>query len=437
VTSESHQTCNEKNDAYYPVCSRLTKLCPRLVPSPLWGLSLASIARMAPQAALAVCDNCDEIVESVYRYWMSLDRTGRCGVCGKEGNEIDEDWRYCVLVKGEPVQLTEEVTRVLEENPEAEGVAYLKGLRLLCKKCHLAKHLGYAMVTGRLKEAVEHLATVNSIGLNELKKYTKAAFRTHSLLSQINKWTIRIGEIEGLNTKLATLVESFLNDMYSRGFFLYHGWLYYQNTNDEELIKRAVRETEELVMDVTNELNSLDINLIINKLVNVLRSKLEEVSIEILESEVRAFLTYTVKEPIHATLSKRRTLKASVKSLILEIGHLVENGTLTGKWMVFVPTSLYPKVFRAIINSLERAGIAYHGKIIAKREDYKRRDDMPVIIYVPSGLSLGLIIETAYIMRRVLNEFHVYKKMYFKPDIFTQKGIYSGTSRYKSYIYVF
>ncbi len=94
MTSESqkpYQHCNDENDAYYPVCSKLQKLCPRLVPSPLWGLSLANIARIAPQTVLAVCDSCPETVESVYRYWTALNRSGKCEVCGDPGNELDEE----------------------------------------------------------------------------------------------------------------------------------------------------------------------------------------------------------------------------------------------------------------------------------------------------------------------------------------------------------
>ncbi|MEB3757131.1 MAG: hypothetical protein GSR79_09810 [Desulfurococcales archaeon] len=92
-----YQSCNEESDAYHLLCSKLQRLCPRLVPSPLWGLSIANIARMAPQAALAVCDSCPEIIEKIHRYWITLDRGGECEVCNKPGSEIDEDWLYCIF----------------------------------------------------------------------------------------------------------------------------------------------------------------------------------------------------------------------------------------------------------------------------------------------------------------------------------------------------
>ena len=40
-------------------------------------------------------------------------------------------------------------------------------------------------------------------------------------------------------------------------------------------------------------------------------------------------------------------------------------------------------------------------------------------------------------MKRVLDEFYISKKMFFKPDIFTEKGVYSGKVSHKPYIYVY
>ena len=91
---DTQDICITSYDAYAVVCSKLAKLCPRLVPTPLWRLSLARVARMAPQAALAIYDSCPEIVERMHHYWINLDRSSRCKVCGEPGSEIDEDWLY-------------------------------------------------------------------------------------------------------------------------------------------------------------------------------------------------------------------------------------------------------------------------------------------------------------------------------------------------------
>ena len=40
-------------------------------------------------------------------------------------------------------------------------------------------------------------------------------------------------------------------------------------------------------------------------------------------------------------------------------------------------------------------------------------------------------------MRSVLEEFYVTKKMFFKPDVFTEKGIYSVKTNHKPYIYIY
>ena len=119
---------------------------------------------MSPQAALAICDDCDEIVEQIHEYWMNLNRIGRCEVCGGRGTDIDEDWGYCAYSKeGKPISSYYDILRGIPPD-ELYGIAYLVGLKLLCEKCNLAKHLGYSMVHGVLEEVVEQLAKVNDYG---------------------------------------------------------------------------------------------------------------------------------------------------------------------------------------------------------------------------------------------------------------------------------
>jgi hypothetical protein len=121
----------KKSEAYSSVCKKLPNLCPRLVPSPLWGLSLAKLARMEPRIAFVMSDDYPALVEKISAYWMSLDRNGVCEVCGGVGSEINnEDWLYYVFTeKGKPVPGTSRMIR-----KSFGGIAYLKGLRLLCSK---------------------------------------------------------------------------------------------------------------------------------------------------------------------------------------------------------------------------------------------------------------------------------------------------------------
>lgn len=118
------------------------------------GLSLANLARMEPRIASVVSDSYPALIEKISDYWMSLDRAGACEICGGEGGEIDEYWLYFVLSKkGKPVSITKAALRddVYEFFRNFRGLAYLRALRLLCPKCHLAKHQGYALVHGRVR----------------------------------------------------------------------------------------------------------------------------------------------------------------------------------------------------------------------------------------------------------------------------------------------
>lgn len=415
---------DEGCEAYSMVCEKLGRLCPRLVPSPLWGLSIAGVARMAPQVAVVVCDGCDSIAESVYSYWMSIDRRGVCEVCGGSGNEVDEDWRYYILVEGKVVCLTEDVKAALGGNLKVEGIAYLAGLRLLCEKCHLAKHLGYAMVTGRFEKAKEHLALVNAMALGEIEKYVETAFTIHSLLSRVSKWTLQVRKVEGLSPQLANSIESLLNKMYQRGFFLYKEWLYYQSKEFRRVLERAVRETRELILEASRKSGDLSSQLVLEELIRVLKARLEQASIRVLEEELKVFLNYVEESYIRSLVREGRSLSRGAAL------------NLVGKWIAFLPPLVYPKAFKLVIERLVETGLAYEGKIIAKRDEYKRGGDKPIIIYVPSALSPGIVAETAQIMKSVLEELGVRRRLYFKPDIFTLKAIYSGAPGFKPYIYV-
>ena len=59
-------------------------------------------------------------------------------------------------------------------------------------------------------------------------------------------------------------------------------------------------------------------------------------------------------------------------------------------------------------------------------------------MYVLTAFAPGYIADVAEVMKNVLEEFNVSKHMFFKPDIFTAKGLYSNKNmKYKSYIFVY
>lgn len=254
-TPNIQYACLASDEAYSEICSKLVKLCPRLVPSPLWGLSLARVSRMAPQAALAICGSCPEIVERINHYWMDLDRGGKCEVCGKPGNEIDEDWLYYIFDEnGNLVRDMAMRNLTSEKAKRYKGVAYLQRLRLLCEKCHLAKHQGYALVHVRQQEALEQLARVNQLSLEETRKLVDKAFLIHRQLSKIHDWTIKIGGLGGLDEKLRRKVEELLNVMYRKGFFIYGTWLYYRYSKySEEVEPRIIHETMSILAEASKK----------------------------------------------------------------------------------------------------------------------------------------------------------------------------------------
>jgi len=375
---------------------------------------------------------------------MTLDRSSKCEVCGEPGNEIDEDWLYCTFDENGNL-----VSDIAVRNPTPQeakryrGVAYLQRLRLLCGKCHLAKHQGYALVHGRKQEALEHLARINQLSLEETRKLIDKAFFIHHQLSKIHNWTIKIGELEGLDKELKRKVEELLNTMYEKGFSLSGGWLYYQYPKYcEEIEPRIIHETMAILAETSKKSGTINIanGEWIDNLLEIVKEELESKGIRVLNHEFKLFMKYLLEserqkkllQKVVDYISKSKTdHHTDIISLLLDyVG-------LAGKWMVFVPTSLYPRIFRYMLDALQKAKLAYSAKITSQREEYGSRKELPIIIYVPISFAAHYIVEVAEVMKSVLDEFYVSKKMFFKPDLFTEKGVYSGRVNHRSYIYVY
>jgi hypothetical protein len=188
-------------EAYSSVCSLVPRLCPRLVPSPLWRINLARLVRLSASEVEALEPGSTSVVVELRRYWWSIDRRA-CSVCGERGSHVDEEWEYYVVAGGE-------LTCSLVGD---SGLARLARVRVLCERCHLAKHLGYASVTGRLREALDHLARVNNVDEATARVVLRRAMDTWEALSRIERWTIVVGDI-GLREELRARVERLLNKM--------------------------------------------------------------------------------------------------------------------------------------------------------------------------------------------------------------------------------
>lgn len=97
----------------------------------------------------------------------------KCEVCGGKGPkhpvECHEIWDY---------------------NDES-CTQTLKGLIALCPSCHEVKHIGLAQINGKFNQALEHLAKVNGITVDEANLYVEASFEIWGKRSQ-KEWNLDI-----------------------------------------------------------------------------------------------------------------------------------------------------------------------------------------------------------------------------------------------------
>jgi hypothetical protein len=178
-------------DAYKEICSKFKKLCPRLVPSPLWGLSIAQLCRI-PEYLAPIFGLHPHELSKIKKFWESLDRK-KCAVCGNSENiHIDEIWIYDITSKE----------------------IILIDLIPLCEKCHNAKHIGKATKIGKYKESLKHLANINEIPEEECEKLVEKSFKIYKELSKKicneNGWKFKI-KAEIIPSNIKYYIEKSLN----------------------------------------------------------------------------------------------------------------------------------------------------------------------------------------------------------------------------------
>jgi hypothetical protein len=409
-------------ESYSSVCKKLPNLCPRLVPSPLWGLSLAKLARMEPRIAFVISDDYPALVEKISAYWMSLDRSGVCEVCGGKGSEIDEDWLYFIFDdKGRPIQVAaiklKDVVGGTLKN--FTGVAHLRSLRLLCPNCHLAKHQGHALTRGREREALEWLQKINGLNsLDETKQLVDQAFNIYYRLKQIRKWDIHVGRLKGLDKETRKNVQKLLNRMYGSGFSLDGGWLYYSSPAGHKATQLVEQEANAILDEAkkkAGEGHSKD-EVWVRCLEEIVKDRLEAEGIYVSEEGLTLLIRMLIDRFKNAGLFEELFV-----------------GESDGKWIAMVPSPLYEKIFRKMVESLEKSGQAYHAKILCEKG---RITDayLPIIVYAPTSFAPSYISSVAKVLKTVLNGFRLMGTLYYKPDLFTYKGIYSEKGR-KASIY--
>jgi hypothetical protein len=233
----------------------------------------------------------------------------------------------------------------------------LKGLRLLCSRCHAAKHQGYALTHGKGGEALEWLQKVNRINdLDEAKCLVNEALSIHNGLSLIEKWSIQIGELNGMDNETRNSVQELLNNMCSREFRLGEGWLHYLlpvEAEDELTMRLKVLETDPLLHEVNKKVGKRLVNRY-----KVWVKCLAEIVENRLESEGVGFIEETF------TMLTKSLVNAFKKDALFEDLFIWES---EGKWIVYVPNFLYEKVFREALEMLEMLGLAYRAEYYVKK----------------------------------------------------------------------
>ena len=428
------------------------KLCPRLVPFPLWGLSLADLAKMEPRVASVVSERYPALVERFGKYWMSLDRSGKCEACGGEGKEIDEEWLYFVFNKrGKPVEIIpletetfpppepEDLYKIIMRRKSYRGVAYLENLKLLCSKCYFAK---------RFFGDFEWLRIVNGIGSADEKKYDIVQLEVHDIqsqLSDIEKWRIRIGRLPGLDDETRKGVEKLLNDMYRSElmimgsylcYFSRADWLYPSSGAESKAKRLSRREVYAVVAKVDEKVRRRRYKhkkkLWTEFLTEMVKNRLKAEGIHVLDDEFTLFvrlLLDKIEKPedweVSAALEGEPDLERFFEALLVLKSR--------GKWMVNVPNPLYEKVFRKMLESLKRAGLAHQACILCKKGKLVK-NELPIYVYAPSSLAPSYISSVAKVLKTVLNRFGLTGTMYYEPDIFSDEDVRSEKGR-KASIY--
>jgi hypothetical protein len=182
-------------DAYSDVYAVFNRLCPQLVPKPLWGVSLAKLVRMKTDDLIYFGLEL-EVIEKLKSFWFKLPRD-KCAVCGSRASDIDEFWSYYVV--------------------DGRGIARLVSLRSLCSHCHLAKHIGYASNIGKRDVALEHLTKINNITLLDVERLLDKIYDIWDSLSSITAWRIEISE-GVLPEDIRVEVESGLNRLLKKKY---------------------------------------------------------------------------------------------------------------------------------------------------------------------------------------------------------------------------
>ena len=164
----------------------------------------------------------------------------------------------------------------------------------------------------------------------------------------------------------------------------------------------------------------------------------KEEEIQIIESAVNwfednseSYLRSGMIYPRDIYLEEMIKPKTNVDKLLMKIDHeaikiaradLHSNyHLLYGKWLIYIPRNVVDEVWEKLLGAIESGKLPYEAKVAtAKRSPLRRNQEHVICIYTPNYL----FREDVRHCRNILRNMGFQKRLYYKPDIFTYKGMY-------------
>lgn len=99
---------------------------------------------------------------------------------------------------------------------------------------------------------------------------------------------------------------------------------------------------------------------------------------------------------------------------------------LTGKWNVFLEPNQIDEVWNCVAELIEENEI-YSAKVSTKYgREQENRDNHVIVVYTPNYFDQEDVFRVRELLR---DECGIEETLYYKPDIYTRKGIYADTAQ--------
>lgn len=415
---------------------------PRLVPRPLWWLSLARLARIDPYVLDLIDYSRYDVLERWHKIWFDRIRENiakgvKCEICNKNtAKYVDEIWEYDIL--GD------------------KGIAKLVGLQIICDYCNLVIHYGYATVRGESARAFKWFMEINKLSVDEAKKIINDAFEAWRNQSRISKWTFSLDYIANLYPDLEAELEFILNRLYMltfEGFRFDRGYIRFIRNDTSgnsdtlirlgehpsDLVEKIIRKCEacnlsydERSMVVAVYLTYLDAilrsTLILIKLKRALGVSYNKDYVKEVIISLKRLKEILANRTLYTDPNRLKDIYNTISEKVFSISNAFR-AYLSGKWMFFLRSYEAFKIFKRIANAMKEGKLASSSaKISIDRSSEYRQ---VICVYVDDFTEVDRIAR----LRDQLVKLGINAYLMFKPDIFTAYGIYRRTTDMRPYIY--